>query len=170
MSDSSVTQYHSPLRVCRNVRPSVTATIPDVLAHGWLEIRVCVRTYRLFYVPHTEDFLWHVLSGDEQAGMGERRAKLKERQRTWAREVEAGRWLSERRTATGTGAGEGEGEGEVAVTATVVPEGDTAPGTGEGEGTEAGPGPSVDGSMNPDIEVEAIDSASGGSVNVVSAP
>ena len=30
---------------------------PFVVADGALEMRVCVRTYRIFYVSHTEDFL-----------------------------------------------------------------------------------------------------------------
>lgn len=75
------------------------ATAPDVLARGALEIRVCVRTYRLFYVPHTEDFLLHILSGDEKAMTGKRKERLKERQQMWAKGVESGEW-SERRMAT----------------------------------------------------------------------
>lgn len=83
---------HQPAPVNRNVRPAVTATAPEVLGHGSLEIRVCVRTYRLFYVPYTEDFLLHVLSEDEKEMMRERKKELRERQKAWAKEVEAGEW------------------------------------------------------------------------------
>lgn len=38
---------------------------PDVLAHGGLEIKVCVRTYRLFFVSHSEDSLVRLRSPDE---------------------------------------------------------------------------------------------------------
>ena len=37
----------------------------DFYARGGLEIKVCVRTYRLFYVSRTEDVLWRVPSSAE---------------------------------------------------------------------------------------------------------
>ncbi|EIW74380.1 hypothetical protein CONPUDRAFT_140506 [Coniophora puteana RWD-64-598 SS2] len=37
--------------------PKPSTSLPYVLADGALEMRVCVRTYRVFYVSHTEDFL-----------------------------------------------------------------------------------------------------------------
>jgi len=36
-----------------------------VVTQDGQEIKVCVRTYRLFYVPEKEDFLWKVRSRDE---------------------------------------------------------------------------------------------------------
>jgi len=33
---------------------------PYVISESGLEIRVCVLTYRLFYVSNTEDFLWRI--------------------------------------------------------------------------------------------------------------
>jgi paired amphipathic helix protein Sin3a len=38
----------------------------DFYARGGLEIKVCVRTYRLFYVSRTEDVLWRIPSVAEQ--------------------------------------------------------------------------------------------------------
>ena len=35
-------------------------------ARGGLEIKVCVRTYRLFYVSRTEDVLWRVQPAAER--------------------------------------------------------------------------------------------------------
>ena len=139
------------------------ATTPDVLARGSLEIRVCVRTYRLFYVPHTEDFLLHVLGEDEKAIIGEKKDKLKERQQMWAKEVEAGEWLPQPRT--GTSAGEG---------AEPAPEGNPGPSTGAGVGgteaeAEPGPGPNAEGNASASVEMDVVDRDVGASVSVVSA-
>jgi len=38
----------------------------DFYARGGLEIKVCVRTYRLFYVSRTEDVLWRVQPAPER--------------------------------------------------------------------------------------------------------
>src|ERR1700761_3715609 len=38
----------------------------DFYARGGLEIKVCVRTYRLFYVSRTEDVLWRVQAAAER--------------------------------------------------------------------------------------------------------
>ncbi|KAF8552138.1 hypothetical protein OG21DRAFT_1511850 [Imleria badia] len=138
----------------RNVRPAVMATTPDVLARGSLEIRVCARTYRLFYVPHTEDFLLHTLNEDENTKMGERKEKLRERQQAWAREVEAGEWLSEQRK--GTNVGEG---------AEPAPEGNSSPGTGVGASTEAVPGHNAEGSAGASVEAEVVDHDVGASAS-----
>ena len=66
----------------------------DFYARGGLEIKVCVRTYRLFYVSRTEDVLWRVQPAAE-------------RERAAARLVErdAGRtkWLEKFTTRGGPG-------------------------------------------------------------------
>ncbi|KAI0062716.1 hypothetical protein BV25DRAFT_1803353 [Artomyces pyxidatus] len=41
-------------------------TPPLVVARGGLEIKVCVRTYRLFFVSHTEEILWRKIRPGEQ--------------------------------------------------------------------------------------------------------
>jgi len=56
----------------------------DVYARGGLEIKVCVRTYRLFYVSRTEDVLWRIPSSAENE-----RAKA----RLVVREATRARWL-----------------------------------------------------------------------------
>jgi paired amphipathic helix protein Sin3a len=53
-------------------------------ARGGLEIKVCVRTYRLFYVSRTEDVLWRTPSSAENE-----RAKA----RLAVREATRARWL-----------------------------------------------------------------------------
>ena len=49
----------------RNLSSALEGGQPDVIARGGLEIKVCVRTYRLFYVSGTEDFLWRTFSKEE---------------------------------------------------------------------------------------------------------
>lgn len=56
----------------------------DFYARGGLEIKVCVRTYRLFYVSRTEDVLWRVQAAAER----ERAAA-----RLVARDAGRARWL-----------------------------------------------------------------------------
>ncbi|KAN0116479.1 hypothetical protein V8E52_005860 [Russula decolorans] len=56
----------------------------DFYARGGLEIKVCVRTYRLFYVSRTEDVLWRTASSAENE-----RAKA----RLAVREATRAQWL-----------------------------------------------------------------------------
>jgi paired amphipathic helix protein Sin3a len=42
----------------KNISAAVRETQPDVSSQDGLEIKICLQTYRLFYVPHTEDFMW----------------------------------------------------------------------------------------------------------------
>ena len=51
--------------MCRNLPAFVRDVPPDVSSQDGLEIKVCVRTYRLFYVSHTEDFMWKYRSKEE---------------------------------------------------------------------------------------------------------
>jgi paired amphipathic helix protein Sin3a len=51
--------------ISRNVFLASNGGQPKVLAHSGLEIRVCVRTYRFFYVSNTEDVLWRLTQPDE---------------------------------------------------------------------------------------------------------
>jgi paired amphipathic helix protein Sin3a len=63
-----------------------TGTEQDFYARGGLEIKVCVRTYRLFYVSRTEDVLWRVPSSAESERASARLAE---------RDVGRTRWLEE---------------------------------------------------------------------------
>ncbi|KAF8880058.1 histone deacetylase complex, SIN3 component [Infundibulicybe gibba] len=60
----------------RNLPTVVREVPPEVYTQDGLEIKVCVRTYRLFFVSHTEDFLWKELRREELAKASE---KLKAR-------------------------------------------------------------------------------------------
>ncbi|KII91290.1 hypothetical protein PLICRDRAFT_105502 [Plicaturopsis crispa FD-325 SS-3] len=48
-----------------NIHRAANDADPPVVGRGGLEIKVCVRTYRLFFVSNTEDFLWRVHSKEE---------------------------------------------------------------------------------------------------------
>ncbi|KAG1721864.1 uncharacterized protein EDB91DRAFT_1064220 [Suillus paluster] len=99
---SPVTEGISQARVRRpflrkNVPASVTSSTPAVLARSALETKVCVRTYRLFFVSGTEDFLWRIPSKEDvdtgsSAGVG-REAASKRRER-WLEKTQAGEWPS----------------------------------------------------------------------------
>ncbi|KAF5351246.1 hypothetical protein D9756_008445 [Leucocoprinus leucothites] len=49
----------------RNIPTKVRDTQPEVITQDGQEIKVCVRTYRLFYVPEREDYLWKLRSKAE---------------------------------------------------------------------------------------------------------
>ncbi|CAL1708555.1 unnamed protein product [Somion occarium] len=50
----------------RTVTPTLDGGEPMVVAHSDLALRVCVRTYRLFYVSNTEEFLFRLSSREER--------------------------------------------------------------------------------------------------------
>lgn len=60
----------------RNLPPAVREIQPDVSSQDGLEIKVCLRTYRLFYVPYTEDFMWKY-RGMEEMEKNLRQLKLR---------------------------------------------------------------------------------------------
>ena len=78
---------------CRNLPPGVRDVQPDVVTQDGLEIKICVRTYRLFFVSKTEDFLWKI-SGWEETSKASKR--LKERnilRQKWLENSRRGLWL-----------------------------------------------------------------------------
>ncbi|KAG2039287.1 hypothetical protein BDR03DRAFT_933269 [Suillus americanus] len=91
---SPVTEGISQSRVRRpflrkNVPPSATTSTPAVLARSALETRVCVRTYRLFFVSGTEDFLWRIPSKADFVTAGRKEEMRRER---WVMKAKAGEW------------------------------------------------------------------------------
>lgn len=66
---------------CRTLRGS-----PDDNVEGddnALAMRICVRTYRLFYVAHTEEVLWRRCLPDELAAASSRLKAHNARKRKW---------------------------------------------------------------------------------------
>jgi len=60
----------------------VRDTQPDVITQDGQEIKVCVRTYRLFYVSNKEDYLWKFRGKDEMEATAvnlKKRNKLRKR-------------------------------------------------------------------------------------------
>ncbi|KAF9226177.1 hypothetical protein BS17DRAFT_776836 [Gyrodon lividus] len=84
----------------RNLSLSAMDVAPEAIARGSLEIRVCVRTYRLFYVPHTEDYLYRISSQAEIPIVEQGTQKLRERQEVWVKKVESGEWLPPQASST----------------------------------------------------------------------
>lgn len=77
--------------VCRNVFDApLTETGCD--AHNGLEIRVCIRTYRLFWAANTEDYFWRYGDGARKQAM-EKVAGIEEK-----RKASFESWLEAKRT------------------------------------------------------------------------
>ncbi|KAI6037598.1 hypothetical protein EDC04DRAFT_2897379 [Pisolithus marmoratus] len=75
----------------KNLPLDTEIALPDLTAQGRLEIRVCIRTYRLFYVPGTEDYLHRRYQDMEKDGLERRIGKAKQRQKLWLDKVKAGK-------------------------------------------------------------------------------
>lgn len=67
----------------RNVPAAVTKTQPDVSSQDSLEIKICVRTYRSFYVTNSEDFLWKYRSKQEMESCFSRLKKREAARKEW---------------------------------------------------------------------------------------
>lgn len=73
----------------RNIPASATTSTPAVLARGALETRICIRTYRLFFVWGTEEFLWRIPS-KEDADVASEAVSM--RRQAWLAKTRAGGW------------------------------------------------------------------------------
>ncbi|TFY59719.1 hypothetical protein EVJ58_g5599 [Rhodofomes roseus] len=62
---------------------ATTGDVPEVIAHGGLEIKVCVRTYRFFFVSHTEDYLWRVVGSEDVSTARDKAKTQSARRRQW---------------------------------------------------------------------------------------
>ncbi|EAU81489.2 sin3b [Coprinopsis cinerea okayama7 len=67
----------------RNIPAAVKETQPNVASTDNLEIKVCVRTYRLFYVSKSEDFLWKYRSKEEMESCFDQLKARNEQRRRW---------------------------------------------------------------------------------------
>ncbi|KAG6809875.1 hypothetical protein H0H92_014314 [Tricholoma furcatifolium] len=56
---------------------------PTTVSRDALEIKVCVRTYRLFFVSNTEDYMWAVSSEEERKAAAEHLRKREVLRRKW---------------------------------------------------------------------------------------
>lgn len=77
------------MTVFRNISAAAVHGEPKVVARSGLEIKVCVRTYRFFYVSNTEDVLWR-LSEREEVKQGGQRLKARNiARKTWMEQLDA---------------------------------------------------------------------------------
>ncbi|KAF9041264.1 hypothetical protein BJ165DRAFT_1349868 [Panaeolus papilionaceus] len=73
----------------KNLPPSVRETVPDTASQDGLEIKVCLRTYRLFYVSRTEDFMWRYRTKDEVDSISKQLKARNELRRKWLETAKA---------------------------------------------------------------------------------
>lgn len=85
LCDSTITDSY----FVRNIPASAMVSTPAVLARGALETRICIRTYRLFFVWDTEDFLWRIPSGHDADVVGEAASRRRE---AWLVRTRVGEW------------------------------------------------------------------------------
>ena len=92
---SSLLFFNLPIFGCRNLPAFVRDVPPDVSSQDGLEIKVCVRTYRLFYVSFTEDFMWKYRSKEEMEKNARLLSKRNALRREWLMAVNnsSGSWL-----------------------------------------------------------------------------
>lgn len=79
----------------RTIRPErVAPPTPAVISRSGLEIKVCMRTYRLFFVSHTEDSIcWRNLKGNLQKWKGNSELRTR-RRRKWIEAFDKAGWQS----------------------------------------------------------------------------
>jgi len=75
------------------IRPFLRRSMPKLLppklpsnvegTSGTLEIRICTRTYRIFYVPDTSEYLWNHTTSSEVKQAQDRFHAQTEKQRAW---------------------------------------------------------------------------------------
>ncbi|KAI0371352.1 hypothetical protein BV20DRAFT_965547 [Pilatotrama ljubarskyi] len=66
--------------------PVPSGGMPEILARGGLQIKVCVRTYRLFFVSNSEDVMFRLSSAEERADARKLVEKRNEQRRKWLEE------------------------------------------------------------------------------------
>ncbi|KAG5651812.1 hypothetical protein H0H81_007335 [Sphagnurus paluster] len=71
----------------RNLPQSVRDVQPNVITRDGLEIKICVRTYRLFFVSKTEDFLWKLSTREERKKAAEHLRAREALRRKWLESV-----------------------------------------------------------------------------------
>ncbi|KAF7375062.1 Histone deacetylase complex, SIN3 component [Mycena sanguinolenta] len=91
---SEVTEGVSSSRVKRpflrkNLPAAVQNTPPNVLTQDGLEIKICVRTYRLFYVSASEDYLFKLRTFEQVEAASELLKKGNARRQQWLQEQQS---------------------------------------------------------------------------------
>ncbi|KAL7283979.1 hypothetical protein ACG7TL_001251 [Trametes sanguinea] len=63
--------------------PAPSGGMPDILARGGLQIKVCVRTYRLFFVSHSEDVMVRLSTAEERTQARRLVEKRNDKRKQW---------------------------------------------------------------------------------------
>ncbi|KAF9283609.1 Transcriptional regulatory protein sin3 [Mortierella alpina] len=73
-----------PTFIKRNL-PAVVPDEPnlDVITHSGLEVKICINTYKIFFVSETEDFFMRKKAGLSREKLNEGRAKRLEKMQAW---------------------------------------------------------------------------------------
>ncbi|KAL4073700.1 hypothetical protein J3A83DRAFT_4090896 [Scleroderma citrinum] len=81
----------------KNLSQNVEQMTPHLTAQGTLEMQVCVRTYRVFYVSGTEDILYRTHTNAEMSDLEGKVGVAKERRKRWLDKAKSGKeWLPTR--------------------------------------------------------------------------
>jgi paired amphipathic helix protein Sin3a len=95
MQTEAQTPIHSPLNppFLRRSLKGADSVSADVLARGGLAMKVCVRTYRLFFVPGSEDVLMREPSVEEIIAAQKGAQLATEKRARWMEKVNKGEGL-----------------------------------------------------------------------------
>lgn len=69
--------------ICRTLQIPAEESTTDIHSGGSLALRVCVRTYKLFYVSNTEDYIWRSVPQDRLHRAQQSLKAQDRRQREW---------------------------------------------------------------------------------------
>jgi paired amphipathic helix protein Sin3a len=72
--------------LCKNLPAAVKNAPPKVATQDGLEIKICVRTYRLFYVSASEDYLFKLRTIEEAEATSASLEKGNARRQKWLQE------------------------------------------------------------------------------------
>ncbi|KAG6893701.1 hypothetical protein C0992_008974 [Termitomyces sp. T32_za158] len=67
----------------RNLPTAIRELPPNCISQDGLEIKICVRTYRLFFVSKTEDFMWKISTKEETRKAMEHLRKREKLRKKW---------------------------------------------------------------------------------------
>lgn len=70
----------------KNLPAAVRNASPNIVTQDGLEIKICVRTYRLFYVSASEDYLFKLRTSEDMEAASKQLDKKNALRRKWLKE------------------------------------------------------------------------------------
>lgn len=92
--------YHNSHSPYSTKIPAPSGAMPHIIARGGLQIKVCVRTYRLFFVSKSEDIMFRLSSRAERAEARKAVESRNEKRRKWLEQYAANTLEDEPQSAT----------------------------------------------------------------------